>query len=355
MGSKGASWLPELVGPVGYVEIKLPWLPEAFFKDPHVRWEYLSPLMPEWTHLQRSTEVMERELLALLRDSRLANWSRPEREPVCMLDDLGAAPIRRRPVSSGTELADAAYAAGLPRALRVVLAALHAARGLEHLCHLEVDRQLRAARVQQIPWGDIARTLGVSRQAAQERYRGRPADVSVHETWRGSEALNRYESLLVLHRDLTLDDVLGAADRATPFKDLSQHSAATLREMGKRYDRLLEITLYWQAFTEQQRRTLATMDAALFMCRRANEEILKLTLEARTRLASWRDIGLALGITAQGAHQRLAGELRDPRHLHRELSVDFEQAVRTAQRIVAAASDEEALESAKWFLGTFGR
>jgi hypothetical protein len=185
--------------------VHLPWLPASFWEDlPPTPWAFLSPLMQEWTWQYDEPNTQLRRMVAALRDSRLLNWSRPDREPSCVLDDL-----LPRPRARGKQPADAAgRAAAMPRARRVVLATLQATRGLDVLATHEMHGLIGQARQHDLSWSSLAFVLECSRQAAQQRYRSGPATPPSLKTWDTSPLRGQFQDLITCLADNSLAGLL---------------------------------------------------------------------------------------------------------------------------------------------------
>ncbi|WP_433888535.1 hypothetical protein [Streptomyces sp. CA-111067] len=333
----------------------LPWVYKLILLNPPFPWDYLSPLMLEWTWQYDEPNTLLRELLAVLRDSRLTNWSRPTVEPCCILDDLH---LPRRGGRTGEarsragRSADAHYAASLPRGRRVVLAALHAARGVHSLVHHERIRQLRHARQVQVPWPKIAAALECSRQAAQKQY-GNPSLPDLGR-WNDHETVGRFRGLVANLRESHLVLMQNLTSGKAITKSIGRTLNAQDRFRVRAEEGMLETQLYWAELSEDHSNALASLHALRTVGEMNSRVVEQLLYEAQARGATWDDLGLGLECSAQAVHQRYSQLPIEP--IERGMRMDLEMTRRTAARILSAQgiASTEVRRTAERFIDEYG-
>ncbi|MET4670347.1 hypothetical protein [Streptomyces sp. PvR018] len=297
-----------------------------------VDWPWLSPLMREWSWGIRGEFWQTRHLLATLRDIRLANLEPAGREPVCIVDALGQLATRTAPEPNSRTgpVVGSSFGAALPRGPRVVLATLQSAHSLLLLVKHRLNQQTRAARDTGVEWETILSLLsttsgdgeGITRQAVQNRWKTIERREAVLSPWESSAFMARFKEVI---RALAAEYVQEIAKIKVPnILELTKSAGASNKARIRLA--MADITAarqqFWEDLNEPSRIALSAIQALNLIKIEIEKVVQDLVYEARYRKSSWGDIGRALGVSRQSAHEKwvsiLSGrsgqQLRE--HLH---------------------------------------
>ncbi|WNO70160.1 hypothetical protein [Streptomyces sp. AM8-1-1] len=325
-------------------------------------WDWLSPVTPWWSWGDVGEFWLVRRLLSMLRDSQLAHWHDPAREPVCILDDLTRLNTRRTKPTT-----DRARALALRPKLRTVTATLRAVHGLQLLLQLRLDQYTHRARRLGIPWERILPVLEsgagdrslqrdgrvTTRQAVEKRWKTIEVGEAALAPWTGGPFKNGLDEIIGIlaaeHMqqvaDIRVPNIFDLVARERSAQNDQERRMAALRRRAA--DGQAEWQQTWDDWSPQQRTALASVVAISQLQYRAANDQESLVYEARRREATWEDVGLALGMSRQAAHERfsdwLSGDQALPvsDRLHREVRLACVVASRLLDSPTASTTDKE--------------
>ncbi|MFG3270648.1 hypothetical protein [Streptomyces luteogriseus] len=305
---------------------------QELLDGPYLGWNWLSPLMEEWTWQHDAPNTQLREVLMLFGDDRLNTWQDPQRAPGCILSALDTAGRdgRRQRMRSGRK-ADADYAQSMPRNRRIVLATLHAAHGLSSLLYGERAQLIVQARHAGVSWNALAKDLQCSVPTARKAG-SHPAAALDRTPWQDSLPMQRYSMLIAVMRDDT-DEKLANRTRG-PRQLIPRSDRLAWQRNQFLSEGLLEDQLAWVEQPTDQKVLRATLVGVGELLGMTGRVIKQLVYEARhhRRQATWDDVALALGVSVQYAHRKYAETAQWPgsRDVERGLRLDLEYACRVA-------------------------